>query len=101
MVPAISFALGRLNALNTRKVVGATTALKKMATPNHDASSNSLMLLRMANDRVPNRTQLFPAATISWEAGGLAASILSDPQHSITMKARHRVAPDSFPDRET
>jgi hypothetical protein len=47
MVPAISLALGRLNALNTRKALGATVALKKTAAPSQEASSSSLMLLRV------------------------------------------------------
>jgi hypothetical protein len=47
MAPAISLALGKLNALKTRKELGATAALKNIAAPSQDASSSSLMLLRV------------------------------------------------------
>jgi hypothetical protein len=49
IVPAISFAFGRLKDLRTTKRFGATITLKEIAAPSHAASSNILRLLRMTN----------------------------------------------------
>jgi len=47
MAPAISLALGKLNAFKTRKALGATAALKNTAAPSQEARRSSLMLFRV------------------------------------------------------
>lgn len=47
IAPAISFAFGTLKDLKTPKAAGATTALKKSAAPNQQASKTSRAKFRV------------------------------------------------------
>src|SRR5258705_5384009 len=60
IVPAISFAFGNANDLNTVKTDGATTLLKKIAAPSHNVNNTSRVKL-IAGNLIPNQThQLLP-----------------------------------------
>jgi hypothetical protein len=97
--PAISFAFDKPKVRKTPKAAGATTAPKKSAAPNQQASKTSRVTFRTV--RLPNQTHQSPPTVESLAERFAVATALSDQQPSTAMKAQYRVGPDNRRDPAT